>query len=636
LALNTSPVKAAEEKKEDKQRKLISILQSDAPAEEKAITCKQLAIYGSENAVPALAALLGDERLASWARIALEVIPGPAADAALREAMGKLRGRLLIGVLNSIGVRRDPMAVNGLCDKLKDNDAEVACAAASALGRIGGAQAASALEKTLATAPAAAREAVAEGCIRCAEQFLAKGEAQKAAKLYERVRTAQVPKQMMLDATRGAILARGKQGLPLLLEQLRSEDKALLGIGLRTARELPGEQVTEQLAAELRTTKLDRQPLLLLAIADRHDPAALPPVMKAARSGPPKLRIVALGLLEKIGTISSVPILLSAAADPNPEVAQTGMAVLTRLAGSNVDADLLARLQQSTGRSRQVVVELAGRRRIEAALPLVTRCAEDEDPGVRSAAVQAMGLMGDENQIRALVNLLQTRRSPRERAEMEAALLAICGRKGSSSVPLLAPLVHDGDGNLRVVALHAMAAAGGPEAMVAVQTAVGDKDESVQDEAVRTLATWPNTWPDDSGVAEPLLGVAKTGRKTSHQLLALRGYLQLLHGDKKISSADKIEKLKQAMPLIQRPDEKRLAIAVLDGAPTPGGLEVLMALAMDPAVTEDGCSALMNGAGKEVAGISKEERQKALQMVMQKSADDARKKKAEETLKTLQ
>src|SRR5438477_5966751 len=51
----------------EKERNLIAILKSDAPPQDKAIPCKQLSIYGSKAAVPALAALLSDEALASWA-----------------------------------------------------------------------------------------------------------------------------------------------------------------------------------------------------------------------------------------------------------------------------------------------------------------------------------------------------------------------------------------------------------------------------------------------------------------------------------------------------------------------------------------------------------------------------------------
>ena len=113
----------------EKERKLIAVLRSDAPPQDKAIPCKQLAIYGTKDAVPALAALLSNPELASWARIALEAIPDPTVDYALRTAMGKLQGNLLVGVINSIGYRHDAKAVNGLVKKLKDPDPEVASAA---------------------------------------------------------------------------------------------------------------------------------------------------------------------------------------------------------------------------------------------------------------------------------------------------------------------------------------------------------------------------------------------------------------------------------------------------------------------------------------------------------------------------
>ena len=64
----------------EKEAELIAILTSEAPASEKAIACKNLAIYGSGKAVPELAKLIGNEQLSSWARIALEAIPGSEAD----------------------------------------------------------------------------------------------------------------------------------------------------------------------------------------------------------------------------------------------------------------------------------------------------------------------------------------------------------------------------------------------------------------------------------------------------------------------------------------------------------------------------------------------------------------------------
>ena len=174
-------------------RDLITLLQSNGPAADKALACKKLAIFGGKDAVPALASLLPDPELTSWARIALEAIPGPEADAALRHAMDKVQGRVLVGVINSIAVRRDPKAVSGLIKLLNSSDPDVASAAAVALGHIGGTKVAEALTKALVTAPETVRGAVAQGCILCAEPLIAQGKRAEAVKLYDTVRSRTSP-----------------------------------------------------------------------------------------------------------------------------------------------------------------------------------------------------------------------------------------------------------------------------------------------------------------------------------------------------------------------------------------------------------------------------------------------------------
>ncbi len=639
LALAASPVRAAAEAPAlpvTNERALINLLRSDAPPAEKALACKHLAIYGTKDCVSALAPLLSDPHLASWARIPLEVIPGSAPNAALRRAMGKLQGQLLIGVINSIGVRRDPKAVSGLVKKLKDTDPDVASAAAEAMGRIGGMKVAKALKQSLAAAPAPVRPAVARGCILCAETLFAGGKAAEAVKLYDAVRSASVPRQRQLEAIRGAILARQSVGLPLLLEQLRSPDKALFGIGLRTARELPGIEVTEALAAELHRCGPERQPVLLLALADRSDAAVMPAVLQAASRGSQELRLTAVGILDRLGNVSSMPALLKVAVDPNAELAQAALAALARLPGNKVDTDILARLSNATGRDRQVLITLAGQRHIDRALPEIVRSAADTDAGTRSAAVQAIGILGADAQAADLTRLLQATQDPKERAGLEMALLAISGRAGARTVPHLQALARDDDPALRTTALHVLASAGGPDALAAVRAAVQDKDPAVQDEAVRTLSTWPNNWPEDSAVAEPLLALARSDAKTSHQVLALRGYLQHIQANKQIKDDDKVSKVKEVLPLIKRPDEKRLAIAALGAVPTGGALDMLVTLAGDSAVAEDACSAIVKLAGAPTPAIPADQRQAALQAAAEKATADATRQEARKLLKPTQ
>lgn len=116
---------------------LVAILDdSDATEFARAKACQRLAVVGDDAAVPALAELLDDARLAHYARTALEPMPAGAADEALREAVSRLTGGLLVGVINSIGVRRDPLALAELAQLRQSDDQAVRDAATAAINRI--------------------------------------------------------------------------------------------------------------------------------------------------------------------------------------------------------------------------------------------------------------------------------------------------------------------------------------------------------------------------------------------------------------------------------------------------------------------------------------------------------------------
>ncbi len=133
----------------DEEAKLIAVLKSDAPRKAKADACRELGRVGTREAVAPLAALLCNEELSHMARYGLEPIPDPAVDTALRDTLDKVKGRLLVGVIGSIGVRRDPKAIAALAKRLDDRDPEVVQAAARALGKIGTHDSVAPLEKAL-------------------------------------------------------------------------------------------------------------------------------------------------------------------------------------------------------------------------------------------------------------------------------------------------------------------------------------------------------------------------------------------------------------------------------------------------------------------------------------------------------
>jgi HEAT repeat protein len=117
--------------------KLVAILQDpDASVYARAKASQRLAVVGDRSAVPALSPMLTDPHLSHYARTALEPLPDASADDALRAALPKVKGNLLVGVINSIGHRRDAKAIGALEKLRHDSDVEVARAADAALARV--------------------------------------------------------------------------------------------------------------------------------------------------------------------------------------------------------------------------------------------------------------------------------------------------------------------------------------------------------------------------------------------------------------------------------------------------------------------------------------------------------------------
>jgi HEAT repeat protein len=176
-----------------------------SPEFQKAKACQRLGEIGGKEAVPALSALLGNEHLSTYARYGLEPIRDPSADHALRAGLTKLKGNLLIGVINSIGKRRDADASSALAKMIHGTDANVARAAASALGNIGGISSMKLLQDALTKTEGMTRMAVADAALVCADRLVAEGDRDDALALYSFLTAADMPKPVRLAAMSGII-----------------------------------------------------------------------------------------------------------------------------------------------------------------------------------------------------------------------------------------------------------------------------------------------------------------------------------------------------------------------------------------------------------------------------------------------
>jgi len=579
---------------------LIAILNDPAASDfAKAKACQRLAVVGDARAVPALAALLGDEELSLYARFGLEAIDGPAAAAALREAAGQLQGRLLAGVFNSLGQRRDKESVDLLARHLTHEDAAVAAAAAGALGYIGTIEAAEALQNAL-TQGVGVPTAVADACLPCAEALVQAGQTERAVALLQAVVQVDTPKHLQVAALRGQFEILQEKSKDLLLAQIRSEDEPFFRLGLAMARQVPGEDVTAALLDLWKTLPPAKQAFVLLALGDRPTPPPLALLKDASQSEAMEVREAAIRVLAQVGDASAVAILLDAALDEGP-IAKSAHAGLVSLPGEEVNRATMARLKDASAQEKAVLLRLLGERRTTAAAPLVREALDDSNSAVRSAALAAYAQLAELKDLDVLIEQALTRGPTAEsqpaRSALRAAALRMSDREGASAK--LAAYLQGAAPEQQSFLLELLGHVSGPTALEAMTASVNSANPQIKDAATRVLGSWPN-----ADAAPALLNIARNDSEARYQIRALRGYLRIAR-QLQLPDAERLVMFRTAMELARRDEERRLAMDVLTRIPSAETLQIAVSFLEDPVLKDTAVATALKIAPRVVSADPK-------------------------------
>ena len=189
---------------QDLENRLLAALKENLSRDAHGYVCRKLLIVGTAASVPALAGQLGNKEQSHMARYALERMNVPEAGAALRDALGTVSGSQKIGVISSLGSRRDPAAAAPLGKLLRSDDPAVARAAALALGMIGTVESAAVLQAALPSANGD-KQVLIDGLLACAEALLATDKHAEAKAIYQSLAGEQQPRLIRLAATRGLL-----------------------------------------------------------------------------------------------------------------------------------------------------------------------------------------------------------------------------------------------------------------------------------------------------------------------------------------------------------------------------------------------------------------------------------------------
>jgi HEAT repeat protein len=576
LALAQFVQKASPTQRRDIEQKFIAFLKSDATPGGKDFVCKQLSSMGSEASVPALVAMLGDPKTADVGRYALERIPGAAVDRALRETLPKSSGRVRIGIVNTIGVRRDPGAVSALRSIALGAQADEASAALDALAHIADSAAASAIGEVYAKNPRAAAETYLQAANRMAER----GNASAAALIYQKLYASAEP-----PAVKAAAL-RQMRDTGTLMQALHGSDLQLQAVAIYAM--MPKQSV--QLIAEMPKLSEAAQIRMLGLLSERGDTQALPAFTAAMKSTSKPVRVAALQSVGTVGNASVVPALAAAAAGPDAEEQAAARAGLTRVKGADADRAIAEAIVSAAPNVKRELIRAAGERGANAAAPELLKTARDSDNDVRRDSLRALASVAGSAEVTGLVALVANPAQPDDRAEASKSLGAALRRADASSVQEVVT-AYNGNSNadVRAALLGVLGQSASAPALTALRGALKDPNDDVKRAAIVALGEWSDTTP-----LPDLFDTARSATSPSHQVLAVRSAIKLIG----ISApgrphAESAKLAAEALSLAKDPAEKRAILALLPRYPVKESLDIAKALADDPQVGMEAKAAAM-------------------------------------------
>ncbi len=583
-------------------------------------------MIGTARSVPALAKLLPDEKLSNVARYALERNSDPTAAAALRAALKTLTGVQRIGVINSLGDRADPLAVQVLKPFVVSSDQALAEAAITAIGKIGTPSAIAVL-KTLPLNSVNAGEAM----VRASERMIAGPNRALAQTMLVSLAGPGRPTFVRSAALRALSMASAPQTNRILLEEMKGPDTYLQQVAAKIA----GSRGDSALIALIRLNWAALAPMpqsvLLTQFAARRLPDASPLALLSLKSPDPAVRSAAMVACGHLMAAQAVQPLLDIAAHGDGRDRDSAREVLSNLPGPAAESAIITAGAAGSAEVKREVIRVAVGRGTPASTAWLMATANGSDAGLAAEALRGLERTAGPNEYAALVKLLTGATADEVRDASRQAVVSVGGRMGrdSAAAPLLAAY-QGAQGASKIALLLALGELGGDQAL-AVLTAAAAGDGELRAAAVQSLA---ETWPD-SRAMPTLLTVATSATDKSLRVQALRGYIRHIDQDDQLATVEKVKRLSEAMKRAERPEEKRQALAALRNCRVPEAMELAAAQLDNPEIFSDAAGTVIYLAAKrrkdnrDQPAVTGPAATAALDRVIELTKDDSQKAEAQ-------
>jgi len=562
--------------------RLIEILDNPASTyEAKQFVCRMLRRIGPERTLPHLARMLLDPELTDDARFAMQGHRSPEIDRVLRESLSQLEGQSLIGVIGTIGQRRDRAAVAHLVNFVNQPDIRLTRACVTSLGRIGGPEAQEALFSL--DLPPELEPLRQDALLRCADNLVSEGAHSEAREMYRQMTTDAFPVPVRIAAWRGLARSQGADAAPSFLVMLRHENERIQQAGARFMIEMKATADLMPVAEEINSLPENARALVITALASAEVRRATPIVVRFTEAGNSAVRAAAISALGELGDASHVPLLVTIAEPVEGEAAELARDSMVRLRGEEVDERIIAVLQRQAVLARATLIGVLAERHSTAAIASFFTYAEDDDDFVRLSSIRALTDLAEAEHLPSMIALLERYGSRSNRPELESAIVAVCERMTDREhgLTLVMDALDRGTEQDRVSLLRILGRLHDLQSLSALSKATRDPSQRVRVQAIVALGGWPDTMPMGA-----LWSVARAASSIAERQATITGILRLLDLPHERTSLEDEQQYKMLFELADSSREKEL---ILDGLSSRSDLwifEMVEPLLDDPALAE--------------------------------------------------
>ena len=534
------------------EKELLQHIGSDTPFATRDWNIRMLELIGTKTAVTPLAALLNDPdpRISDNARRTLAAIPSSSAISALAKALAKASPADQPAYIDALAYRGESSAVRPLTVILKSSEPASASHAATALAKVNGRSARSALKSRHATATGALKTDIERALIE--------------AGLTDRKLAATLALSGQSPAIRTAAFAQlttldRKAATKVLQTALTDPATARRDVIIKAAI---SSQLRDQVITQLATLPPADQTVALGAIADQRLTTTEADVLALLVSATEAQKAIIIRTLGFIGSDQSYAPLYALYLADNSD--RTVSDALARLKAPSADKTLL-QAARGTGpiEERVSALRLLVLRNTNGVTPLINQLAHPgHDPAIRQAAFKAMEIVGDTKSVDQLLAIVLATDSLKRPAQGSLKKLSF-----SIAVPdylwtnhYQPALAVAPSNEARQGVLEILDGISGPAAASYVESLILT-DHPLRADALTILNRW-----SDISAGQVWLALAKKSSKKTDQTAAKNGLKRLISSNRVTGGdANKVNLSAQSLTQIKDSEFRKAVLKNYEG-----------------------------------------------------------------------